>query len=90
MQLDQAVAVDPYKSNRSTGAFIVIDRLSNITVGAGMVIAANEASVGLDNNFSEFELELHSLIKKHFATEDVNALSAMLVETLSKEITAKK
>lgn len=90
VQLDQAVAVDPYKTNRSTGAFIVIDRLTNITVGAGMVIASNEASVGLDNNFSEFELELHSLIKKHFASEDVNALSALLTETLSNEVVTKK
>jgi len=28
---------DPYKRNKTTGSFIVIDRLSNITVGAGMI-----------------------------------------------------
>ena len=90
VQLDQAVAVDPYKTTRSTGAFIVIDRLTNVTVGAGMVIAANEASVDLDTNFSEFEFELHTLIKKHFANEDVNALSTLLAQTLSEQITSKK
>ena len=33
--LDRAVAFDPYSQNRATGGFILIDRLSNHTVGAG-------------------------------------------------------
>ncbi|MGH7002950.1 MAG: adenylyl-sulfate kinase, partial [Alphaproteobacteria bacterium] len=33
----EPVAFDPYASNRSTGAFILIDRLTNATVGAGMI-----------------------------------------------------
>ena len=28
---------DPYKRNKTTGSFIVIDRLTNVTVGAGMI-----------------------------------------------------
>jgi len=35
--LDQKVCFDGYKKNRATGAFIVVDRLSNVTVGAGMI-----------------------------------------------------
>ncbi|MGY6274256.1 sulfate adenylyltransferase subunit CysN [Methylomonas sp. MgM2] len=31
------VVFDPYKLNKATGSFIVIDRLSNVTVGAGMI-----------------------------------------------------
>jgi bifunctional enzyme CysN/CysC len=31
------VAFDPYEQNRKTGSFILIDRLSNHTVGAGMI-----------------------------------------------------
>jgi bifunctional enzyme CysN/CysC len=31
------VAFDPYDQNRRTGAFIIIDRLTNHTVGAGMI-----------------------------------------------------
>ncbi len=31
------LAFDPYEQNRGTGAFIVIDRYSNRTVGAGMI-----------------------------------------------------
>ncbi|MCP5230568.1 MAG: sulfate adenylyltransferase subunit CysN [Zoogloeaceae bacterium] len=35
VSLDRPVAFDPYSSNRETGGFILIDRLSNGTVGAG-------------------------------------------------------
>ena len=34
---DQPVAFDPYTENRDTGGFILIDRLSNATVGAGLI-----------------------------------------------------
>ncbi|MFX1676102.1 sulfate adenylyltransferase subunit CysN [Paraburkholderia sp. A2WS-5] len=37
LNLDRAVAFDPYAENRETGGFIVIDRLTNNTVGAGML-----------------------------------------------------
>ena len=33
-----AVAFDPYKVNRDTGAFILIDRFTNQTAGAGMIV----------------------------------------------------
>ncbi len=34
---DQPIAFDAYKDNRDTGGFILIDRISNATVGAGML-----------------------------------------------------
>ena len=34
---DKALAFDPYDDNRHSGRFIIIDRYSNATVGAGMV-----------------------------------------------------
>ncbi|MBX3683709.1 MAG: sulfate adenylyltransferase subunit CysN [Thauera sp.] len=37
LSLDQLVAFDPYTANRETGGFILIDRLTNNTVGAGML-----------------------------------------------------
>jgi bifunctional enzyme CysN/CysC len=37
LALDQAVAFDPYGVNRTTGAFILIDRYTNRTLGAGMI-----------------------------------------------------
>lgn len=37
--LDAPIALDGYEYNRTTGAFIIVDRLTNGTVGAGMIIA---------------------------------------------------
>ncbi|MCE5326616.1 MAG: sulfate adenylyltransferase subunit CysN [Planctomycetaceae bacterium] len=36
--LAQPVAFDAYNRNRATGAFIIIDRVTNSTVGAGMIL----------------------------------------------------
>lgn len=38
INIDQVVCIDSYTENRSTGAFIVVDRMSNVTIAAGMVI----------------------------------------------------
>ncbi len=37
LSINRPLVVDLYKNNRIAGAFIVIDRLTNITVGAGMI-----------------------------------------------------
>ena len=37
LSLDQPIAFDPYVECRETGSFILIDRLTNATVGAGMI-----------------------------------------------------
>jgi sulfate adenylyltransferase subunit 1 len=64
IKLTQPVACDPYTKNRTTGAFIIIDRVTNSTVGAGMIIdVAEVTNVG---NFSEFELEFNDLVRRHF------------------------
>jgi bifunctional enzyme CysN/CysC len=39
---------DPYTRNRTTGAFILIDRLTNATVGAGMIVDRTPADRALD------------------------------------------
>ena len=38
VELARPIAFDPYKKNRGTGSFIVIDRVTNGTVGAGMIL----------------------------------------------------
>jgi bifunctional enzyme CysN/CysC len=37
LQLDRSIPFDPYTVNRDTGGFILIDRITNDTVGAGML-----------------------------------------------------
>ncbi len=38
IELDQSLAFDSYNDNKTTGAFIMIDRLTNETVACGMII----------------------------------------------------
>ncbi|WP_420626787.1 sulfate adenylyltransferase subunit CysN [Candidatus Poriferisodalis sp.] len=40
---DRELAFDPYRSNHATGSFVLVDRLSNATVGAGMIVGAASA-----------------------------------------------
>jgi bifunctional enzyme CysN/CysC len=42
LSLNQAIAFDSYKVNPATGAFIIIDRLTNTTVGAGMILEPHD------------------------------------------------
>ncbi|HIJ88803.1 MAG TPA: sulfate adenylyltransferase subunit CysN [Desulfuromonadales bacterium] len=37
LELDRPISFDPYRQNRQTGSFILIDRFSNATVAAGMI-----------------------------------------------------
>ncbi|MEO9274227.1 sulfate adenylyltransferase subunit CysN [Marinomonas sp. 5E14-1] len=47
IQFDAPVAFDEYQNSRLTGALVIIDRLTNVTVGAGMV---EEAIADLDSD----------------------------------------
>jgi bifunctional enzyme CysN/CysC len=40
LSFDRAIPFDPYSDNRETGGFIIIDKLSNDTVGAGLLTFA--------------------------------------------------
>jgi bifunctional enzyme CysN/CysC len=37
ISLDQNIAFDPYQDNHETGSFILIDRMTNSTLGAGLI-----------------------------------------------------
>ncbi|WP_018415258.1 sulfate adenylyltransferase subunit CysN [Teredinibacter turnerae] len=74
VQLEQEVVVDAYQKNRATGAFIVIDRLTNITVGAGMAIEALASAAATKGDYSEFEVELNALVRKHFPHWDAKKI----------------
>ena len=38
VQLNEPISLDGYRRNKGTGSFIIVDRVSNITVGAGMIL----------------------------------------------------
>lgn len=83
INLSQPVAIDAYNINRATGAFIIIDRLTNITVGAGMVIEGLEAlTTAIQSDSEAFESELNSLIRKRFpnkASKEVHELISKIL-----------
>jgi bifunctional enzyme CysN/CysC/sulfate adenylyltransferase subunit 1 len=59
---------DPYSSNRTTGSFILIDALTNATVGAGM-IQADVSAMGIGQE-AEKELVLPSATESPVAAEE--------------------
>lgn len=49
LTLSKPICFDDYQTNKGTGAFIIIDRLTNITVGAGMIHVSDKVeSINLD------------------------------------------
>ncbi|UZJ45261.1 sulfate adenylyltransferase subunit CysN [Marinimicrobium sp. C6131] len=77
LSFSQPVVVDAYPNHRMSGSFIVIDRLTNLTVGAGMVIEGLRRTKTSHHQFSEFELELNALVRKHFPHWDAKDLSKL-------------
>ena len=66
LTFDEPMVLDNYQQNPVTGGMIFIDRLSNVTVGAGMIREPQEDVVQNQGNFSAFELELNELVRRHF------------------------
>ncbi|MCO7016123.1 sulfate adenylyltransferase subunit CysN [Vibrio paracholerae] len=67
VRLTDKVAVDEYQSLPQTGAFIIIDRYSNVTVGAGMVSKITSVDKQGDiREYSAAEKELNIYIRKHY------------------------
>ncbi|MFM2483465.1 sulfate adenylyltransferase subunit CysN [Celerinatantimonas sp. YJH-8] len=77
VQFTESVVFDQYDKARDTGSFIIIDRLSNVTVGAGMIQSAATNLNAASSQFSAFELELNALIRKHFPHWEAKDISAL-------------
>ncbi|EGT5711092.1 sulfate adenylyltransferase subunit CysN [Cronobacter dublinensis subsp. dublinensis] len=66
LTFDEPLNLDKYQENPVTGGLIFIDRLSNVTVGAGMVREPQQDVYQEPSAYSAFELELNQLIRRHF------------------------
>jgi sulfate adenylyltransferase subunit 1 len=68
LSLDRQIAVDHYEYNRYTGSFIVIDRYTNETVGAGMIVTSIQGSVGSEQlkEYTDAEKALNKYIRDNF------------------------
>ncbi|MEZ8086769.1 sulfate adenylyltransferase subunit CysN [Vibrio sp. 1S139] len=68
VSLTEKVVVDEYSTLPQTGAFIVVDRNTNVTVGAGLIskiIIGSRSQTNL-RKYTESEIELNAYIRKHF------------------------
>lgn len=60
LSLTEPICFDPYKSNRSTGAIILIDRITNATVAAAMILDRMASGKKLAAWEEEIAVEDHS------------------------------
>ncbi len=63
ISLDQSIAFDPYSENQDTGGYILIDRLSNNTVGAGLINFALRRSQNITMQHVDVDKKSRSILK---------------------------
>ncbi|TRX57225.1 sulfate adenylyltransferase subunit CysN [Thalassomonas sp. M1454] len=70
------VVIDDYATVEGTGSFVIIDRLTNITVGAGMITNAqlDDDSEVEQRTYSATEIELNAFIRKNFPEWNCKAI----------------
>lgn len=66
LRLDRNIAVDSYEMNRYTGSFIVIDRYTNETLGAGMIVSSVVGEHINQREYTQEEKDLNAYIRKNF------------------------
>jgi len=78
MLLNRPIAADSYTDNRLTGSFIVLDRITSNTVGAGMIVdvAARESDKTLTSHrdYTDAEKALNTYIRENFPEWDCKSI----------------
>jgi len=77
ISLDREIAVDPYHENRYTGSFIIIDKYTNSTVGAGMIVSSVEGFAHLEEKkkvYTQAEIELNAYIRNNYPEWNCKAI----------------
>lgn len=65
LSLDRPIAFDSYADNRELGGFIIIDRLTNDTVGAGLLHFALRRSGNVSRQAIEVDKKAHGALMGH-------------------------
>ena len=65
IDLDEKIAFDLYEENKGTGAFILIDKITNNTVAAGMIVGESTKRKQ-KRIYTESEVALNKFIREHF------------------------
>ena len=70
MLLTRPIAADSYKENKEIGSFIVVDRITNNTVGAGMIVGVTKRDedkvVHSNKSYTDAEKALNLYIRDSF------------------------
>ena len=65
ISVDRPLPFDPYAENRDTGGFLVIDRLTNVTVGVGLIDFALRRSENVHWQSVDVSKPAHAVLKGH-------------------------
>ncbi len=65
LELDRPIAFDPYSENRDMGGFVLIDRITSQTVGAGMLNFALRRSHNVQWQSIDVDKAAHTRLKGH-------------------------
>lgn len=65
IDLNEKIAFDLYEDNIGTGAFILIDKITNNTVAAGMIVGESTKR-NKKRIYTESEIALNKFIREHF------------------------
>ena len=66
VELAESVVVEDYQDHFGTGNFILIDKMTNVTVAAGMVQRALDASGESKREYTEAERNLNKFIRENY------------------------
>ncbi|MBC2884257.1 sulfate adenylyltransferase subunit CysN [Ochrobactrum sp. CM-21-5] len=87
LQTVEQIVFDPYSDNRVTGAFVLIDRLTNATVGAGMIDSALRQATNV--HLQAFDLDKQARAAQKFQKPAVlwfTGLSASGKSTIANQL----
>jgi sulfate adenylyltransferase subunit 1 len=65
LKLDRKIPFDIYKSDKTSGSFIIIDKFTNSTLGAGIIISSLK-SKKTENYHTLAEKELNAFIRRNY------------------------
>jgi sulfate adenylyltransferase subunit 1 len=78
MLLTRPIAADSYKENKQTGSFIVVDRITNNTVGAGMIVGVSKRDEDIVKDvtieYTDAEKALNLYIRDNFPQWNCKAI----------------
>tara|TARA_Y100000588_G_scaffold65221_1_gene65093 strand:+ start:8467 stop:9879 length:1413 start_codon:yes stop_codon:yes gene_type:complete len=66
VDLTEDIVIDSYESLPQTGSFVIIDKLTNLTIGAGIIEKSIKSSSEFKKSYSRAEVELNTYIRKNY------------------------